>query len=82
MKKIQLNENYYLTLCLSIDAGAMNAFNFDANYDWVVKTAIGERIEIQRVDRQGVREPARWTSVQMNEPTSRTHSYENYSYLR
>jgi hypothetical protein len=48
------------------------------DYDWAVYTAIGERMEIERVDSQGTQEPKRWTAVQMGEPTSRLHSYENY----
>ena len=46
--------------------------------DWEVHTTNGEEIDIDRVDRQGVVEPPRWTSVKVGEPTSVKHSYTNY----
>lgn len=48
------------------------------DFDWRVYNGIGEDWNISRVDRQGLREPERWTRVQIGEPTSTTHSYENY----
>lgn len=46
--------------------------------DWPVVTTNGEQMEIDRVDRQGVSEPPRWTSVVVGEPTALQHSYTNY----
>src|SRR5580698_7591447 len=46
--------------------------------DWEVFSSNGEEFEIARVDRQGTREPGRWTRVEMGEPTSKVHDYENY----
>lgn len=53
---------------------------YDHSYDidWVVKTTNDESIEIDRVNRRGDREPPRFTAVKIGEPTSVTHSYENY----
>lgn len=48
------------------------------DYDWDVHTTNGETVTIDRVDRQGVREPPRWTRVKIGDPTSLTHSYDNY----
>lgn len=48
------------------------------DYDWNVYTADGNVITIDRVDRQGVSEPARFRSVVIGEPTSITHGYDNY----
>ena len=48
------------------------------DYDWDVYTSNGETITINRVDRQGVYEPPRFSAVRMGEPTSLTHSYTNY----
>lgn len=48
------------------------------DYDWDVYTSINDTITIDRVDRQGVNEPRRWTAVKMGEPVSVTHSYKNY----
>lgn len=45
--------------------------------DWNVFTTIGEW-EIDRIDRQGVGEPPRWTTVRTGDPVSRLHSYTNY----
>lgn len=46
--------------------------------DWVVQTSNDETVDIDRVDRQGIYQPPRWTAVQLGEPTSLTHSYDNY----
>lgn len=48
------------------------------DYDWDVHTSNGETVTIDRVDRQGVHEPPRFTAVRMGEPTTLTHSYTNY----
>ncbi len=48
------------------------------DWDWNVHTSNGETITINRIDRQGVHEPPRFTAVVMGEPTSLTHSYKNY----
>lgn len=47
------------------------------DYDWDVYTTVGT-ITIDRVDRQGVHEPGRFTSTKMGEPVSVTRSYDNY----
>lgn len=46
--------------------------------DWAVYTTLKERLEINRIDRRGMGEPPRWTSVSIGEPTSTTHGYTNY----
>ena len=48
------------------------------DYNWDVHTSIGETFHIRRVDRQGVATPPRWAATQVGEPTSSSHSYENY----
>lgn len=53
-------------------------YDHSHDYDWDVHTTNAETITIDRVDRQGVREPARFRSVVMGEPTAVTHSYKNY----
>lgn len=47
------------------------------DYDWTVHTTIGN-YDIDRIDRQGVREPQRWTGVFMGEPVSKTKTFTNY----
>lgn len=48
--------------------------------DWVVKTTVG-RFEIDRVDRQGLREPMRFTAVKIGEPAASEHTTRNYLLL-
>jgi hypothetical protein len=48
------------------------------DYDWNVNTSTREQITIGRVDRQGVREPKRWTDVLIGEPVATTHGFTNY----
>lgn len=48
------------------------------DYDWEVYTSMKEEIDINRIDRQGVREPPRWTQVFLGEPVATTHSFTNY----
>lgn len=45
--------------------------------DWDVRTTVGS-VTINRVDRQGLQEPERWTKVRIGEPASREHFYINY----
>lgn len=47
------------------------------DYSWIVKTTIRE-FTIDRVDRQGLKEPKRWTIVNLNDPVSDTHTYINW----
>lgn len=46
--------------------------------DWYLKTTNSETININTIDRQGLREPPRWTRAQIGDTTALTHSYENY----
>lgn len=46
--------------------------------DWLLKTTNNETIDIDTIDRQGLREPPRWTRAQIGDTTSVKHSYENY----
>ena len=45
--------------------------------DWDVSSTVGG-FSIDTIDRQGLRQPPRWTSTVVGEPVSVTHSYENY----
>lgn len=46
--------------------------------DWRVYNNINETWNISRLDSQGLKEPPRWTSVNVGDPTSSKHSYDNY----
>jgi hypothetical protein len=47
------------------------------DYDWVVKSNVGST-RIDTIDRQGTREPPRWTAVVIGEPYAEKYSYINY----
>lgn len=48
------------------------------DYDWDLQTNLDWTITIDTVDRQGLREPPRWTLVQKGDPVARSHGYTNY----
>lgn len=48
------------------------------DWNWNVYTSMSETIRIARVDRQGVREPERWSRVIIGEPVATAHSFTNY----
>lgn len=47
------------------------------DYDYTLHSDIG-KVTVDRVDRQGLQEPARYTAAQVGEPFSLADSYENY----
>lgn len=46
--------------------------------DWNLYSSTNEKIEIDRVDRQGLQMPDRWRIAYPGEPFSSEHSYQNY----
>lgn len=53
---------------------------YEHSYDvsWAYYTTDDGRGTISRVDRQGLSQPARWTQVQIGEPSASTHTFTNY----
>lgn len=53
---------------------------YEHPYDiaWRVYDNVGRRTTISRVDRRGLREPPRWTEVQIGDPVSHLNRYTNY----
>lgn len=45
--------------------------------DWILETTLG-RIRINRIDRQGVEEPPRYTEAKVGDPVAKTSLYTNY----
>jgi hypothetical protein len=45
---------------------------------WVYNTTDNGSASVSRVDSQGLKEPPRWTAIQVGEPSSSMHGYENY----
>lgn len=73
-------EHSYSCNCTTDSKGhtsCQTCYDHPYDFDWVVHSNIG-RFYIDRIDRQGKREPPRWTAVQINEPVSRGNSYVNY----
>ena len=48
------------------------------DYDWDLHTSNRETITINRIDRQGVNTPPRWSRAKVGDPTAKSHSYDNY----
>lgn len=54
-------------------------YDHSNDYDWVLKTSVnGQTFEISRVDRQGLREPPRYTAAKIGDPVAVEHAHENY----
>ena len=53
-------------------------YEHDHDYDWDVDTSLNHTIRIDRIDRQGIQEPPRWTRVYTGEPVALEHEYDNY----
>jgi hypothetical protein len=46
--------------------------------DWDVRTSLGTRYTIDRIDRRGLGEPPRWSDVEVGDPASETEMVRNY----
>jgi len=53
---------------------------YDHSYDidWDVYSNVMDTTTIRRIDRQGLREPPRWTNVHIGDPYSDTKHFKNY----
>lgn len=71
------------TVCTGSGAEAVCTIEYDTCYehsydvDWIVKSNVGSS-EINRVDRQGLDEPPRWTKSIIGEPYAESYSFTNY----
>lgn len=80
-------QHSYSCLCVNVCSGSgtnqsctqvcQTCYDHDYDIDWVVKSDVGESI-ISRVDRQGTKEPPRWSNVVIGEPFSAEYSFVNY----
>lgn len=52
-------------------------YDHDYDYDWRVDTSFGV-YEIDRINRQGTKEPPRWTSIEKGDPVTSTYRTENW----
>ena len=73
----------YSCNCRMVSSGKTSSMQCDTcyehshDYDWVVRSTVG-KAWINRVDRQGVKEPQRFTNIKIGEPFSVEQSYFNY----
>jgi hypothetical protein len=56
----------------------MTCYDHPYDIDWNVYSNSGKNWSINTIDRQGLKEPPRWTSTTMGEPVTWLHTYENY----
>lgn len=80
-------EHSYKCNCRTVSSGSGSSkttstvcdtcYEHSYDIDWIVNTTVGD-IEIDRVNRQGTDEPPRFSRVQIGEPASAHHSYENF----
>ncbi|WPJ72092.1 hypothetical protein DEEACLCL_00075 [Salmonella phage CRW-SP2] len=76
---------YYTTSCSGSGSNrsctrtrhCSTCYEHSYDVDWDVKTTVGD-FSIDRIDRQGVKEPPRWAQVQIGEPAAQPHDYMNY----
>lgn len=52
-------------------------YEHDYDVNWLLSTTLGT-IKISRVNRQGTKEPPRYTRAQKGDPVALRHAYENY----
>jgi hypothetical protein len=62
----------------SCSTSCQTCYEHSYDVDWAVYTTNSERLEIDRVSRQGLKKPERWGAVKIGEPTAVAHSYTNY----
>ena len=53
-------------------------YDYPYEVDWFVKTNVGKTFEIERVNRQGTKEPPRYSQVQIGDFAAAKHNYINY----
>jgi len=56
----------------------MTCFEHSFDMDWLYRTTESGLHDINTIDRQGLKEPPRWTAIRVGEPSSSYHSYDNY----
>jgi hypothetical protein len=60
------------------DYCCMTCYDHKYDVDWRYTTTDAGTRNISRVDRQGVKEPSRWTKVSVGEPSASSHNFVNY----
>ncbi len=53
-------------------------YEHDYDVEWLLHDSNKHTFDIDTIDRQGIKEPPRYTRAQIGDPTAYTHSYQNY----
>jgi len=64
------------TSCYTYCCSTCYEHNYDVDWNYWTTDAGGN--SISTIDRQGIKEPPRWTQIIVGEPSSSRHSFENY----
>lgn len=76
-------EHSYQCRCRTVRSGDSTRRECDTcyehsfDYDWLLRSTVGT-VEINRVDRQGLREPARFTQANIGDPVAMRERWTNY----
>lgn len=77
-------EHSYDCFCVTVSCGencstevCQTCYDHSHDWDWRVNTNL-ENFNISRIDRQGNKEPPRWSIVEKGQPHSNTHTFKNY----
>lgn len=84
-QRVSCSHDYCCQECKTCDSKGSNCstyccqtcFEHSYDVDWNVQTTVGG-LTIDRIDRQGVKEPPRFTRVILGEPATLSHWYTNY----
>lgn len=85
-KKVSCSHSYSCN-CVTVYSGTgpnrsssqvcQTCYDHSYDVDWVVKSTVGD-FRIRRINRQGTKEPPRWTVVKPKQPVAREHTFTNY----
>lgn len=85
-KRLEVScEHSYDCMCVTVSCGencttevCQTCYDHSYDVDWRVYSNVQDTTNISRIDRQGLKEPPRWTQVQIGEPYSDAKLFENY----
>lgn len=82
-EKVHCRHSYSCN-CVTVSCGkdcsttiCQTCYDHSFDIDWWVNSTIG-KFDIDTIDRQGLKEPPRWTKAFIGEPVSRENWYKNY----
>lgn len=70
--------NYQSRTCYRTECDTCYKYDWEQNWYVHNNMPVSNKLEIDRVDEQGAREPPRYSRVNIGDPTSAQHSYQNW----